>query len=241
MPDLVCNPFATRFTRPGCIEPRDRLGGHLDVDGLLERLRTLGGTAAIVGPHGSGKSTLLTHMADALERRGARVQRVRLRSWRDASAAWTAIRHARAGGTVCIDSWECVGVVGRSVLLIAARMAGCGLLVTSHHGGGMPRLMQSVTSPSLLRSIVRTLPGHEVWHGSWIRDSDIEAAFAGHGGNLREALYELYDRFEDRARGTRAVRGDGPDEGDDCAGDRHGIHEFADGFSYAGAPERNLG
>ena len=241
MADLGSNPFATRFTRPGRIEPLDHLGRRIDVDAVLERLQCLGGTAAIVGPHGSGKSTLLVHLADSLERRGERVQRVRLHSWRDASAAWKAIRRAPARGTVCIDSWECLGAVTRSMVRAAARLSGCGLLVTAHHGAGMPQLVRCGTTASLLRSIVRTLPGHECWHGTWIREADIEAAFAVHGGNLRESLYELYDRFEACARQARAVRGDGPDAGDGCAGGRQEIHEFAGGFSYVGAPERNLG
>ena len=241
MADLKSNPFATRFTRPGSIEPLDRLGRCVDVDALLERLHRLGGTAAIVGPHGSGKSTLLVHLADAIERRGEWVRRVRLRSWRDASEVWKAIRLAPPRGTVCIDSWECVGFATRSLLRVAARLAGCGLLVTAHHGAGMPQLVHCGTTASLLRSIVRTLPGHERWHGTWIREADIDSAFAVHGGNIRESLYQLYDRFEACACRARVVRGDGPDAGDGCTGDRRGIHEFVGGFSYAGAPERNLG
>ncbi len=241
MASPVSNPFATRFTRPGRITPLDHMGRRVDTNELVERLRRLGGTAAIVGPHGSGKSTLLVHLAEAIEGRGERVQRVRLRSWRDASAAWAAIRDSRSGGTVCVDSWECIGFAARCVLRWAARMTGCGLLVTSHRRAGMPELIRCGTSASLLRSIVRSLPGHECWHGTMIRDSDIEAAFAIHGGNLRESLYELYDRFEGCVRRGRAARGVGPDEGDGCAVGGHGIHESAHGFSYVGAPERNLG
>ena len=238
---LVTNPFATRFTRPGRIEPLDVTGSPVDVDALLDRLRGLYGTAAIVGPHGSGKSTLLTHLAAAIERRGERVRRARLHSWWDVPKAWTAIRDSTAGDTVCIDSWECLGVTARSVLRLAARVSGCGLLVTSHRGTGMPELIRCGTSASLLRSIVRSLPGHACWHGQLIHETDIEAAFALHGGNLRESLYELYDRFEACASRIRAGVGAGPDGGDGSDGGRHGIQQFADGFSYAGAPERNLG
>ena len=237
----VTNPFTTRFTRPGRIEPLDVTGSPIDVDALLDRLRGLCGTAAIVGPHGSGKSTLLTHLAAALERRGERVRRARLHSRWDVPKAWTAIRDSAAGDTVCIDSWECLGVTARSVLRLAARVSGCGLLVTSHRGTGLPELIRCGTSVSLLRSIVRSLPGHACWHGQLIHDTDIEAAFALHGGNLRESLYELYDRFEACASRIRAGVGAGPDGGNGSDGGRHGIHEFIDGFSYAGAPERNLG
>jgi energy-coupling factor transporter ATP-binding protein EcfA2 len=196
----VSNPFSTRYTRPGRIRPLDGTGHPVDVDGLLERLQSLGGTAAIVGPHGSGKSTLLVHLAEAIERRGGHAQRIRLHALRDASAAWTAIRQAAAGGTVCIDSWECIGLATRSLLRLAARLSGCGLVVTSHRKAAMPELTRCVTSASLLRAIVGSLPDHACWHETLIRDTDIEAAFAMHGGNLRESLYELYDRFEARER-----------------------------------------
>ena len=48
----------------------------------------------------------------------------------------------------------------------------------------------------LLRAIVAALPDH----GGLIQDEDLTAAFARHGGNLRESLSDLYDRFEERAR-----------------------------------------
>jgi energy-coupling factor transporter ATP-binding protein EcfA2 len=237
----VSNPFSTRFTRPGRIGPRDDAGQCVDVDRLLERLQDLGGTAAIVGPHGSGKSTLLVHLAEAIERRGGQSPRIRLHSWRDASAAWTAIRQSAAGGTVCIDSWECIGQPTRILLRVAARLSGCGLVVTAHRGAGMPELIRCGTSARLLHAIVRSLPDHTGWHGTLIREADIEAAFVKHGGNLRESLYELYDRFESVGRRIRGCRGAGPDGLDGSDDGHHGIHEFVDGFSYVGAPERNLG
>jgi len=235
------NPFVTRFTRPGRIESLDVTGSPVDLWEILDRLQSLGGTAAIVGPHGSGKSTLLTHLAAAIERRGRRVSRVRLHSWRHVPRVWNAIREAAAGGTVCVDSWECLGVTSRGVLRLAARLSGCGLLVTAHRASGMPVLVSCGTSERLLRAIVRSLPGHDRWHGKLIHEPDIEAAFAMHGGNLRESLYELYDRFEACASRIRAVGGDHYDGRDGCADGGRRIHESADGFSYAGAPERNLG
>ena len=238
---MVSNPFSTRFTRPGRIQPLDEAGRPVDVERLLERLRDLGGTAAIVGPHGSGKSTLLAYLAEAIERRGGQSPRIRLRSWRDGLAAWRTIWQSVAGETVCIDSWECIGPATRILLRLAARLSGCGLLVTSHRRLGMPELTRCGTSVILLRAIVRSLPYHADWHGTLICEADIEAAFANHGGNLRESLYTLYDRFEAGQRRIRAVVSTGSDGHDGSEGGRYRIHEFADRFSYAGAPERNLG
>jgi len=207
MPSMVSNPFSTRHTRPGSIATLDATGRPVDLDVLLDRLQGLGGTAAIVGPHGSGKSTLLTHLATALERQGGRVPRIRLHSRADVPAVWMAIRQADPGDTICIDSWECTGRLAGGLLRMKASMMGRHLLVTSHQRAGFPELMQCTTSPALLRSIVGCLPDHELWLGTLVHTADIDRAFATHGGNLRESLYELYDRFEAAASQIQGVGG----------------------------------
>jgi energy-coupling factor transporter ATP-binding protein EcfA2 len=235
------NPFSTRFTSPGRIEPLDSSGRRLDLGLLVDRLQRLGGTAAIVGPHGSGKSTLLAGLAGEIAGRGGRLQRVRLRSWRDTPSALTAILRMAPGGTVCFDSWECLGAPGCGLARAVARVAGCGLLVTAHRTGGLPVLVRCDTGVALLRGIVAALPGHDRWWGTLVRAADIDAAFADHGGDLREALSSLYDTFELRSRGDDRGAAAGSADGAGSAGGRREIHESASGFSYAGAPSRNLG
>ena len=241
MPMMVSNPFSTRYTRPGSIAPLDAAGRLVDLEAMLDRLRGLGGTAAIVGPHGSGKSTLLTHLAAALERHGRKAPRIRLHSWTDATMVWMAIRQTGPGDTICIDSWECTGWLVGSLLRMVAHATGRCLLVTSHRAAGFPELARCTTSPVLLRSIVERLPNHAVWCGRLISVADIREAFANHGGNLRESLYELYDRFEAVNSPIQGLGGDGSVDHTGHAGAPGTIHEFTDGFSYRGAPERNLG
>lgn len=205
--DSIGNPFATRHTRPGRIESLDGDGHPRDVAALLDRLAALGGRAAIRGPHGSGKTTLLEHLAHGLHDRGATVERVRLRAWRDGAAAavadvaraFRAILRCAAGGTVCIDGWEQMSPAA-AVAGALARLRGCGLVVTTHRGTRLPLLVTCETSPALLAGIVRRLPGHASWGGSLIQDADLETSFLHHGGDIRESLYELYDRFEERRR-----------------------------------------
>lgn len=241
MPRGVGNPFSTRHTRPGCLPPLDAMGRPLDLEGLLARAVATRG-AAIVGRHGSGKSNLLHHLALAAAARG-NVEQVRLRSWRDALLAWGAVLRVGRGGIACVDSWECAGPVERIVLVVLARAAGVFLLVTAHRPTVLlPTLVRCETTPSLLAAIVVQLVDPPQWGAVPIDAADIEAACAGHDGDLREALYELYDRFESRRSGAVHPRWtDGGDDHDDRGGGRSGIHESAAGFSYAGAPERNLG
>jgi hypothetical protein len=194
------NPFATRHTLPGRIPPLDPDGRPVDPRTLLDRLRVLGGTAAIQGPHGSGKTTLLAHLARELEGKGSLAAVVRLRSRWDFVIAFRVIVRARSGQTVCIDSWERMGTVPACLARLATTVMGCGLLVTSHRDTGLPLLARGVPTPGLLTAIVRRLPDHGDWFGSLISAADIEAAFSASRGNMREALYCLYDRFEASVR-----------------------------------------
>lgn len=184
------NPFATRFTRPGAIPPLDALGLPLDLAFLVTRLRSLG-SAAIVGPHGRGKTTLLVAIADRLADDGMPVVVLRSRKWRDGFAAIRAITAAPAGAVVCIDGWETLGPF-RGPLRPIARLLGRGLLVTSHGAAGLPVLWECATSAALLGAIVARLPDH----GGRIDAEAVAAAFARHGGDLRESLSDLYDRYE---------------------------------------------
>jgi hypothetical protein len=190
------NPFATRFTRPGRLPPRNEAGDPLDSAALLDRLVAEGGSAGLEGPHGSGKTTLLFAIAAAAATAGRLGGIVRLQNRGDAVAVVRMAARAAPRTIVCVDSWERMGPIASAVARWTAWRRGCGLLVTSHRRTGLPVLMECRTTVSLLRRLVRALPDH----GGLITDADIATAHAAHGGDIREALLELYDRFERRAR-----------------------------------------
>lgn len=187
------NPFATRHTRPGRLVPRDATGDPLNLAALVARARRLG-AAAIEGPHGAGKTNLLAALAAELAVAGLHAGTLRPRSRRDGAAVLQAVRWARPGTTLCVDSWEALGG-GRAVIIRwVARRRGIGLLVTSHRPAGMPVLLRCTTTADLLARLVADLPDH----GGCIDRGDVAAAFVVRRGDLREALYDLYDRFERR-------------------------------------------
>ena len=194
----ILNPFASRYTRPGGLPPLDYMGRCIDADAMLSAFDHMGAMASIRGPHGAGKSTLLTHLADRWEDRGMAVERVRLRTRADMAQAMACIGRAPDAGLVCIDSWELAGGFARWRACRKARSVGCRLLVTEHRRTGLPALIECRTTAALLGKIVSQLPDHHRWFGTLIDSLDIEAAFALSGGNLREAIAELYDRFERR-------------------------------------------
>lgn len=189
------NPFSTRHTRPGRLAPRDAAGAPLDLPALLSRARALR-VAAIEGRHGAGKTNLLIALAGLLAAAGRHAGTLRPRSWRDGPAVLRAVLGAAPGTTLCIDSWEALGPPWAAIIGWAAWWRSVGLLVTSHAPTGLPVLVRCETSAVLLSRLVAELPGHL----GLIGPADVEQAFGARRGDVREALYDLYDRFERRVR-----------------------------------------
>lgn len=190
------NPFATRFTRPGALAPLDADGHPLDLDALLDRLGSLGGSGSIEGLHGRGKTTTLLALADRAERRGLAVTVRRVRSVRDLADLLRGLMRMPTGGTLFIDGWESLGWLPCRLIRLIAVLRSCRLVVTSHGPAGLPLLLSCCTSPRLLSMILAQLPTAT----PAIQDRDVGEVFLRHGGNLRDALYDLYDRFEWRTR-----------------------------------------
>ncbi len=186
------NPFATRYTRPGHVQPLNEDGSRFDADELLAQLAASGGCGGFVGPHGSGKSTRLEAVAAIAAERGMPVRRIRLRRRRDVFQAMWAVVTTQRGGLVCLDSLEQAGRLGTLWLRCLASLTGRQMLATSHTAMGLPTLVTCRTSTALLQRIVEQLPSH----GGGISEADLIEAFEASNGNLREALFVLYDRVE---------------------------------------------
>jgi len=158
---------------------------------LLDRLARLRHRAAIVGPHGHGKTTLLKNLAPRLEERGFRIRSVMLhegerrlsRLQREAL-----LRDLAPRDLLCVDGAEQLGRWAWQELRLRSHAAG-GLLITSHRPGLLPALVTCETTPELLAGIVRDLAGNR---GEGPAAGDL---WARHGGNVREALWEMYDRW----------------------------------------------
>jgi len=191
---VPANPFSTRHTRPGMLPPLDAAGVPIDPGRLLARLRP--GGMAIEGPHGHGKSTLLHALLTEAAGAGRPTACVRVGSRGWVQRALSAIGLARPGAVVGIDGWERLPVAIARVLIMTATCRRATIVATTHGPTRMPVLMRCETSPEVLAALVALLPAH----GGRIGAADIEEAFQLHGGNVREALYDLYDRFERRNR-----------------------------------------
>jgi hypothetical protein len=218
------NPFATRWVRPGAIA--FQFSEPTNLHWMVERLRGLGWSGQIVGPHGSGKSTLLATLIPALEAAGRQPCGFRVcpgdrhvsinsavppetewnrphsdpRAWRDKAlrgATWTTATQ------VLVDGYEQLSRLGRFRLQRAVRRAGCGLLVTAHRSVGLPNLARLRPDLARVVQIVDTLVERDC---EIIGHDDIAASFAVNQTNVRAILFDLYDLYERRTRPVRMNR-----------------------------------
>jgi len=197
------NPFATARIRPGRIPYAFPAGSASAA--IAAALDRAGGRGQIVGPHGSGKSTLRATLADELARRGRGVVATALHDGarRLPPDFLGRLRAAPAGAVAIIDGFEQLPWWRRRALAWRCRRLGLGLVVTCHAPVGLPTLWETAVSPDLAWSIIRGLmPDAE----SLVGRDEVAGLLAAHSGSLRELLFELYDRFEERR-----PQGDPPD------------------------------
>jgi hypothetical protein len=213
------NPF-----RSECVE---RLRYRLDDTGwnaLLDRLAALDHRAALVGPCGSGKTTLLEELRDRFAARGVPTAHLRLGIERPATfgAEFARFLADAPGRLLFLDGAEQLNWWQWRRFKRASRAA-AGLVITTHRAGRLPTLRRCETSPGLLGELVAELeagqsgsrrhplalfddrqesaPANVGGHGGTGEDERRKCfdLWHRHGGNVRNALRELYDRWPARA------------------------------------------
>mgnify|MGYP002623929485 CR=1 FL=1 len=188
------NPFCADRLRPGAID-------YIFVDGtnitdLLHKLRESNWRGEIVGPHGTGKSTLIQTLLPKLANEEFNV---RLGTFRGGAFHWASEGAATNGSThlreiVVIDGFEQLSPLARWKWKWLTRWRRQGLLVTSHRSVGLPRLLTSNVNCDLARQVVQQIAGEEM---AGLTADDVDAALDQADGNLRDAMFRLYDVFEE--------------------------------------------
>ncbi len=203
---VTSNPFSTRFIRPGAVPflfPTEQTGAKQNLAALVDKLSSLGSRAQIVGPHGSGKSTLVRQLIAVLARRDLPSHLVTLHDGeRRMPAGWeAAAQHIAAEHTavrlIIVDGYEQLGAWSRWALQFRCRSRGWQLLVTAHRDVGLPILFRTATDLATARSIVAHLVAPS---DNNIDETSIADSFAAARGNVRDMLFALYDRYEQRTR-----------------------------------------
>lgn len=194
------NPFRSQRLRPGVV-PYLFADGQT-IDDLLKRLSDSRWRGEIFGPHGTGKSTLIQELLPQLAARGCSVL---FGSFSGGKQQWTELAGADVDSTlpkcvpriVVIDGFEQLSALARCKWKWSTYLWGQGLIVTSHHSMGLPVLQKTTVSAPLAREIAQRIAGDDL--GGLTAD-DVTAALQTYGGNMRDALFALYDRIEAERR-----------------------------------------
>ena len=163
---------------------------------LLARLAELEYRAAIVGPEGSGKTTLLEDLGERLAGQGFAPKMIQLcteqcRLPPDLTPQWFSALGRR--DLILLDGADLMGRLRWRMLLRRARRAG-GIVIASHRPGLLPTLLETQATPELLEQIVG-----ELLEGSGeATPDDLPGLFGQYGGNIRDVLRALYDRWARR-------------------------------------------
>ena len=182
------NPFASKYT-----DALPYRFSDTDMVQLMERLAQLDFKAAIIGPHGTGKTTLLEQLGRHLEEKGFPTVPIRFDS-RNRRLPRGLIHRIKSERTprhaYLIDGVEQLSRLAFARLRAAVRTAGA-VIVTSHAPCRLPTLITTRTTPELLGALVEELLGTP----GRLPENDIRRLFHAHGGNIRNALRELYDQW----------------------------------------------
>lgn len=193
---MTSNPFATRFTAPGNVP-------YLGEAGLCARLHDtwlkLGRVGAIFGPHGSGKSTLLATLEQAWAREyGYRLIRATLHDGQRTLPGSFRESEIREHDLLIIDGYEQLGWRARWSLQRLRRRKSCGLLITAHEASRLPTLERVEPDFPTFFAVVRCLlePLNDSTRTEEFLSRHARTAWESTGGNARETLFRLFDRWE---------------------------------------------
>jgi hypothetical protein len=193
----VTNPFSATRLRPGTI---DFIFEHgMSLAQIVDALEANRWRGQITGRHGTGKSTLLAALIPAIEGRGRIVKGLTLgagqRSW--PRGYLTSLRLTAGLGVAVVDGIEQLSPWSRLRLKRCCKSNGLGLLVASHRSTRLPSIYQTKIDVPLAWKVVERF---QDGFAPLVRIGDLVEKLAQRHGNLREALFDLYDLYEERSR-----------------------------------------
>jgi hypothetical protein len=163
---------------------------------LVQRLSGNGWQGQVLGSHGSGKSALVAALIPAIEQAGRQTVLIELHDrQRRLPDDWLQRADLSRPTVVIVDGCEQLTRWNRSALKRLCRRRGLGLLVTAHRSLGLPDLYRTSVDLALAQEIVRSLLGDQQ---GLIGPDEVRQCLDRRQGNLREALFDLYDLYEQR-------------------------------------------
>ncbi|MEM8735970.1 MAG: hypothetical protein AAGG44_17205 [Planctomycetota bacterium] len=219
-----CNPFATRYVRPGAIPWVGDANARLD--SIHKRFETLGERAAVIGPHGSGKTTLLHHLVPRLldewefiapDGTSSRRTSDGLKPGRPAgkgTGTWIQLRRCQTHGVCELRPWP---IMSRGQLLVLDGLEQLywhqrfflladqfcrryRLLVTSHRPSWqIPELWNTSVDAATAVKIIQHISDASDPGDSGrleLSTNELRERLARENGSLREVLMQCYDEYE---------------------------------------------
>jgi hypothetical protein len=197
IPSRHDNPFSSCWTQPKNQAYQFPAGKSVDL--LISHLENQGWWGQVLGPHGIGKSTLLTTLAWELNRRGYDIKTHPLRATgRPHRLEFADSPTARHKTIVLVDGYEQLHPWSAWWLRTRCRWTGAGLLVTTHRPCSLPVLARLLPDLEIVQRLVAKLSQHT---RTSVTRSVVKASYLAHRGNVREILFDLYDRHERYRRG----------------------------------------
>ena len=193
------NPFSTRYVRPGAI-PFQYPAAESAVS-LVARLRDAGWRGEIIGPHGAGKSSLLRALVPAIGEAGRQPRLIELHGGdRRIPVAWRDLTAFSPETVLIVDGYEQLSGWTRFRLGRLCARKNLGLLVTSHEATGLPTVYRIQPDRAAFVAAVEWLLRDRPDTSSRITAGDVDWAFDICSGDIREALFRLYDVYEERRK-----------------------------------------
>lgn len=156
-------------------------------DALWKHLEALNWQGAIVGPCGSGKTTLLEATERHLSARGFQVDFYRLNTQTTVLPASLWHQSYGENHALLVDGFEQLKPWHRYRLIRHGRGFRA-FIVTSHRPTPLPLWLATSTTPTLLQQVAREL-------GQPLSLEDAQILWQTHRGNIRLALWQLYDEY----------------------------------------------
>jgi hypothetical protein len=186
------NPFAVE--RVGTLRYRPQ---NMTFDQILARLHELNYRAAITGPEGSGKTTLLEDLERMLGANGIKTNLIFVNdtSPLDSPACRRLLTELTRDQIVLLDGADLIRRSDWSLLKRHTITHAYGLIITSHHRGLLPTLIECSATPALLKEIVAELqPPSQTLTAEFL-----DHLYQRHQGDLRACLRELYDHYAEES------------------------------------------
>lgn len=216
------NPFAVRHHAPGAVdfifEAARGAGSAAELLAQFARNRHRG---ELRGPHGTGKSTLLRALELCAQAHGHAVVRVAIREsdpqpfWIWKLDAWLArqtqpwpLPAAPSGwprALVFVDGAELLGRAAWWSLRWQCHRQGLGLLATTHRSSGLPTLYRTQVGAELAQCVAAKVLAASPHTPRLVEAAEARQALAATHGDMREALFKLYDLYETRWGERHAV------------------------------------